>query len=176
MNIPIRSVLFTQLCKYDGSIVRTLRVREFQQIAGRAGRRGFDDRGDVWVQAPPHVVDNERMARAAEDDPKKRKSVKKKPPERGYVHWSEDTFDKLVNGEPEPLTSSFDVNHQMVMSLLDRPGDGCKAVRRLMVDNHEPRRKQRHHIRRAIAIYRSLADAGLLEFLDSPDDLGAGYG
>ena len=172
VNIPIRSVLFTQLCKYDGSIVRTLRVREFQQIAGRAGRRGFDDRGDVWVQAPPHVVDNERMARAAEDDPKKKKSVKKKPPDRGYVHWSEDTFDKLVNGEPEPLTSSFDVNHQMVMSLLDRPGDGCKAVRRLMVDNHEPRRKQRHHIRRAIAIYRSLADAGLLEFLDTPDEYG----
>ena len=57
-----------------------------------------------------------------------------------YVHWTEDTFDKLVDGDPEPLTSSFDVNHQMVMSLLDRPGDGCKAVRHLMVDNHEPRR------------------------------------
>ena len=173
VNVPIRSVLFTQLCKYDGSGVRILRVREFQQIAGRAGRRGFDDRGDVWAQAPEHVVDNQRMAEQAETDAKKKKKlVKKKPPERGYAHWDEGTFDRLVNGDPEPLTSSFDVNHQMVMSLLDRPGDGCAAVRRLMVENHDTRRRQREHIRRSISIYRSLVDANLLEFPDPPDDQG----
>ncbi len=173
VNVPIRSVLFTQLCKYDGSSVRVLRVREFQQIAGRAGRRGFDDRGDVWAQAPEHVVDNQRLAEAAENDAKKRKKlVKKKAPDRGYAHWSEDTFDKLVSGDPEPLTSSFDVNHQMVMSLLDRPGDGCAAVRRMMTTNHETRQRQRDHIRRAISIYRSLADASLLEFPDPPDEQG----
>jgi superfamily II RNA helicase len=173
VNVPIRSVLFTQLCKYDGSGVRVLSVREFQQIAGRAGRKGFDDRGDVWVQAPAHVVGNQQAAHQAETDAKKRKKlVKKKPPERGYAHWDEASFDKLVSGDPEQLTSSFDVNHQMVMSLLDRPGDGCAAVRRLMVENHEPRRRQRHHIRRTIAIYRSLVDAGLLEFPSPPDELG----
>ncbi len=173
VNVPIRSVLFTQLCKYDGSGVRILRVREFQQIAGRAGRRGFDDRGDVWAQAPEHVVDNQRMAAQAEIDAKKRKKmVKKKPPERGYAHWDADTFDRLVNGDPEPLTSSFDVNHQMVMSLLDRPGDGCAAVRRLLAENHETRKRQREHIRRSISIYRSLVDANLLEFPDPPDEQG----
>jgi hypothetical protein len=172
VNVPIRAVLFTQLCKYDGSGSRILRVREFQQIAGRAGRRGYDSRGDVWVQAPPHVVDNERAARAAEGDARKKKVVKKKAPERGYVHWTKDTFDKLVHGEPEPLTSSFQVNHQMVMTLLDRPGDGCRAVRQLVTDNHEPRKRQRQHIRRAIAIYRSLVDAELLEFPPAPDELG----
>jgi len=173
VNVPIRSVLFTKLCKYDGSGVRVLSVREFQQIAGRAGRKGFDDRGDVWVQAPEHVIGNQQAAQQAETDAKKKKKlVKKKPPERGYAHWSEDTFNKLVGGEPEQLSSSFDVNHQMVMSLLDRPGDGCAAVRHLMVDNHEPRRRQRNHIRRTVAIYRSLVDAGLLEFPDSPDELG----
>ncbi|MDW3213466.1 MAG: DUF3516 domain-containing protein [Ilumatobacteraceae bacterium] len=173
VNVPIRSVLFTQLCKYDGSGVRILRVREFQQIAGRAGRRGFDDRGDVWAQAPEHVVDNQRMAEQAETDAKKKKKmVKKKAPERGYAHWDEGTFDRLVSGDPEPLTSSFDVNHQMVMSLLDRPGDGCSAVRRLMVENHDTRRRQREHIRRSISIYRSLVDANLLEFPDPPDDQG----
>ncbi len=173
VNVPIRSVLFTQLCKYDGSSVRILRVREFQQIAGRAGRRGFDDRGDVWAQAPEHVVDNQRLAEQAETDAKKRKKmVKKKAPERGYAHWDEGTFDRLVTGDPEPLTSSFDVNHQMVMSLLDRPGDGCAAVRRLMVENHDTRRRQRGHIRRAISIYRSLVDANLLEFPDPPDERG----
>ncbi len=175
VNVPIRSVLFTQLCKYDGSGVRVLSVREFQQIAGRAGRKGFDDRGDVWAQAPAHVVGNQQAAQQAETDAKKRKKlVKKKPPERGYAHWDEELFDKLVSGDPEPLTSSFDVNHQMVMSLLDRPGDGCAAVRRLMVENHEPRRRQRHHIRRSIAIYRSLVDAGLLEFPETPTNWAGG--
>lgn len=177
VNVPIRSVLFTQLCKYDGTDMRILTNREFAQIAGRAGRKGYDDEGHVWVQAPPHVVENLRAdakagAKASAEGAKKRKVVKKKPPERGYAHWTEDTYNRLVGGQPEPLTSSFRVNHQMVMTLLDRPGDGCAAVRHLMVDNHETRRRQRNHIRRAIAIYRSLMEAGLLERLTTPDDQG----
>jgi superfamily II RNA helicase len=173
VNVPIRSVLFTQLCKYDGRSVRILSNREFAQIAGRAGRKGFDPIGYVWVQAPAHVVENLRAEeKAAADTRKRRKVVKKKPPDRGYAHWTEDTFHRLVGGQPEPLTSSFRVNHQMVLSLLDRPGDGCGAVRRLLADNHEPRRRQRDHIRRAIAIYRSLLGAELLETLDEPDSEG----
>ena len=179
VNVPIRSVLFTRLCKYDGTSVRILSNREFAQIAGRAGRKGFDDRGDVWVQAPEHVVENLRSERKAAEGGKK-KVVKKKAPDRGYAHWDRNVFDKLVNGEPESLRSYFRVNHQMVMSLLDRPMmtiggeqvDGCAAVRRIVVDNHETRKRQRGHIRRAIAIYRSLVAAEILEFLDEPDDLG----
>jgi superfamily II RNA helicase len=173
VNVPIRSVLFTKLCKYDGSTTRILRNREFAQIAGRAGRRGFDDEGTVWAQAPEHVVMNQaKLQKAAEDAKKKKKMVKKKAPDRGYAHWDEGTFQKMVGGEPEPLTSSFQVNHQMIMSLLDRRGDGCAAVRKLMVDNHEPRKRQRQHIKQSISIYRSLVDAGLLEFPDEPDELG----
>ncbi|MDX2381695.1 MAG: DUF3516 domain-containing protein, partial [Acidimicrobiia bacterium] len=180
VNIPIRTVLFTQLCKYDGNSTRILSNREFAQIAGRAGRKGFDDRGDVWVQAPEHVVENLRADRKAAEGAKKKKVVKKKPPERGYAHWDRNVFDKLVGGEPESLRSHFHVNHQMVMSLLDRPKmtidgkdvDGCTAVRRIVVDNHETRKRQRGHIRRAIAIYRSLVDAEILEFLDEPDEYG----
>jgi superfamily II RNA helicase len=175
VNVPIRSVLFTQLCKYDGTSVRILSNREFAQIAGRAGRKGFDESGDVWVQAPSHVVENLRAEEKAATSGKK-KVVKKKQPERGYAHWSVDTFNKLVDGEPEALKSHFHVNHQMVMSLLDRPVtngvDGCQSVRRLLVDNHEPRKRQREHIRRTIAIYRSLVDARLLEFPREPDEFG----
>ncbi len=175
VNVPIRSVLFTQLCKYDGTGVRLLSNREFAQIAGRAGRKGFDDRGDVWVQAPPHVVENQRLEEKSREGGRK-KAVKKKQPERGYAHWTQETFDKLVSGEPEPLRSHFRVNHQMVMSLLDRPTrdgvDGCRAVRSLLTDNHESRKRQREHIRRTIAIYRSLVEAELLEFPDHPDEWG----
>ncbi|NQY56601.1 MAG: DUF3516 domain-containing protein [Ilumatobacteraceae bacterium] len=175
VNVPIRSVLFTKLCKYDGNSVRLLTNREFAQIAGRAGRKGFDDRGDVWVQAPEHVVENLRLQQKAEASGKK-KVVKKKAPERGYAHWNEDTFRRMVDGQPEALQSQFRVNHQMVMSLLDRPmsegEDGCAAVRRILTDNHDTRKQRRGHIRRAISIYRSLTAAELLEFPEPPDELG----
>ena len=182
VNVPIRTVLITQLYKYDGSGVRLLTVREFQQIAGRAGRKGFDDRGTVWVQAPPHVIENLQAERKAGDDPKKRRRIqKKKPPDRGYAHWSEDTFDKLVSGLPEAMSSSFAVTHQLLLNVLDRPpvehdgvvrAGGCGAARHLLVDNHEPRPAQRKHIRRAIAMYRSLRAAGVVEELAEPDDDG----
>jgi superfamily II RNA helicase len=181
VNVPIRSVLFTQLCKYDGSGVRILSNREFAQIGGRAGRKGFDDRGYVWVQAPEHVVENQRLGEKAAASGGKKKVVKKKQPERGYAHWTQETFDRLVGGEPEELKSHFQVSHQMVMNLLDRPVvhdadgseiDGCRAVKQLLTDNHETRRRQRAHIRRTIAIYRSLVDAEMLEFPDEPDEYG----
>src|SRR3954467_13194876 len=106
INVPIRTVLFTALSKYDGEKTRPLKGREFPQIAGRAGRAGYDTAGTVVVQAPEHVVDNEKAkAKAAERQAAGKKNAKaqlKKPPE-GTVVWSEQTFDKLVSGEPEPL-------------------------------------------------------------------------
>ena len=62
INVPIRTVLFTGLSKYDGTKVRLLQAREFHQIAGRAGRAGFDTLGTVVVQAPEHVIENETGA------------------------------------------------------------------------------------------------------------------
>ena len=173
VNVPIRTVLFTQLCKYDGERTRTLTVRDFQQIAGRAGRKGFDDIGHVWCQAPAHVIENLRLEAKAGDDPKKlRKLHRKKPPERGYVHWDADVFAKLANGDPEPLRSRFSVSHSMLLHLLDRPGDGCAAARELLAVNHDDRPRQRNNIRRSIAMYRSLVDAEIIELLDEPDEDG----
>jgi len=173
VNVPIRTVLFTQLCKFDGRRVRVLTVRDFQQIAGRAGRRGFDVAGSVVVQAPEHVVENKVAEAKAANDPKKRKKlVKRKPPERGYTHWDGDTLARLSGGQPETLSSSFAVSHSMMLNVLDRAGDGCAAMKTLLTDNHEPRKRQRDHIRRSISIFRSLVDAEILEILDRPDDLG----
>ncbi|MDQ1507896.1 MAG: hypothetical protein QOD57_5623, partial [Actinomycetota bacterium] len=172
INVPIRTVLFTALSKYDGQRVRTLSAREFHQIAGRAGRAGFDIAGSIVVQAPDHVIDNERALAKAGADPKlRRKVVRKKPPER-FVSWGEPTFHRLVAAPPEPLTSSFAVSHAMILNVAARPGDAFAAMRHLLSDNHESRSAQRRHIRRAIAIYRSLLASGVIERLDEPDAEG----
>ncbi len=172
VNVPIRTVLFTQLCKYDGARNRLLSNREFKQIAGRAGRKGFDTEGHVWVQAPPHVVENLKADEKASSGNSKKKPKKKQAPDRRYTHWTEDTFTRMVTGEPEPLTSSFDVTHQMMLNVLDRAGDGCGAMKRILRENHETDKRKRGHQRQAIRIYRSLRDADLLEFPDEPDELG----
>ena len=173
VNVPIRTVLFTQLYKYDGRRTRVLSVRDFQQISGRAGRRGFDTVGSVWVQAPEHAVENKRAEMRAAGDPKKlRKLVRKKPPERGYAHYDDKTLTRLWDGTPETLESSFDVTHAMMLNVLDRPGDGCAAMKRLLVDNHEPRSRQRRHIRKAVGVFRSLIDAEIVEVLPEPDASG----
>ncbi|MBW8826027.1 MAG: DUF3516 domain-containing protein [Acidobacteria bacterium] len=168
INVPIRTVLLTQLCKYDGSRTRILSAREFHQISGRAGRAGFDTSGTVWAQAPEHVIENERAAAKAADDPKKkRKLVKSKPPEWGFVNWTDETFSKLTVAVPEQLTSSFSVSHSTLLNVLDRDDDeGPRIIKRLLVDNHEPRAAQRRHIRRAISIYRSLERAGVVTRTD----------
>ncbi|GAB2621961.1 DEAD/DEAH box helicase [Streptomyces capparidis] len=170
VNVPIRTVLFTALSKYDGSRVRLLRAREFHQIAGRAGRAGFDTSGLVVAQAPEHVVENEKALAKAGDDPKKRRKVVRKKAPEGFVNWSQATFEKLIASDPEPLTSRFRVSHAMLLSVIARPGNAFEAMRRLLEDNHEDRRSQLRHIRRAIAIYRSLLAGGVVERLDTPDE------
>jgi superfamily II RNA helicase len=172
INVPIRTVLFTALSKYDGTRTRLLQAREFHQIAGRAGRAGFDTAGRVVVQAPEHVVENERMLAKAGDDPKaRRKVVRKKPPE-GMVSWGKPTFERLVAADPEPLTSSFKVTHAMVLNVIDRPGNAYAAMKHLLTDNHEDRAAQRKHIHQAIAIYRALLAGGVVERLAEPDEEG----
>ncbi|WP_171170589.1 RNA helicase [Streptomyces sp. I05A-00742] len=172
VNVPIRTVLFTALTKYDGQRVRTLRAREFHQIAGRAGRAGFDTAGFVVAQAPDHVIENEKALAKAGDDPKKRRKVVRKKAPEGFVGWTENTFEKLIASEPEQLTSRFRVTHTMLLAVIARPGNAFEAMRRMLEDNHEPRRNQLRHIRRAIAIYRSLLDGGVVEQLDEPDAEG----
>jgi superfamily II RNA helicase len=172
INVPIRTVLFTALAKYDGTRTRLLQAREFHQIAGRAGRAGFDTVGQVVVQAPEHVIDNERMlAKAGDDEKKRRKVVRKKPPE-GSIGWGRPTFERLVAAEPEQLRSSFTVSHAMLLNVIGRDGDAFTAMRHLLTDNHEEPTAQRRHIRRAIAIYRALLAGGVVERLDQPDEDG----
>jgi len=175
INVPIRTVLISSLSKYDGRRQRLLKAREFHQVAGRAGRAGYDTIGRVVVLAPEHEIENRRLLAKAGDDPKKlRKVVRKKPPE-GMVSWTEATFDRLVAAPPEPLVSRFRVTHSMVLAVLSRPGDPVEALRHLIDDNHEPPGARTHHVRRAVAIARSLLAAGVVQRLDEPDEHGSRY-
>ncbi|SDM43741.1 DEAD/DEAH box helicase [Allokutzneria albata] len=172
INVPIRTVVLTALSKYDGVRTRHLKAREFHQIAGRAGRAGYDTAGTVVVQAPDHDIENERAIAKAGDDPKKkRKIVRKKAPE-GFVSWGRPTFERQIAAEPEPLTSTFKVSHAMLLNVINRPGDAFTAMRHLLEDNHEDRPTQRKLIRRAIAMYRGLLAAGVVEQLPEPDEEG----
>lgn len=166
VNVPIRTVLFTKLCKFDGEKTAILSVRDFQQISGRAGRKGFDDRGSVVAQAPEHVIENLRLeAKAGSDPVKKKRIVRKKPPDFGYVHWDKSTFDRLVASQPEPLVSRFAVSHGMVATVMSRHRDGgCMGLARLIKRSHERPAQQRIHGRLALEMVRSLRDAGILSF------------
>jgi superfamily II RNA helicase len=172
INVPIRTVLFTALTKYDGVRTRGLKAREFHQIAGRAGRAGYDVVGTVVAQAPEHEVENARLLARAGDDLKKRRRIVRKQAPEGFVNWSEKTFERLQNAQPEALSSHFVVTHAMVLNVISRPGDAFAAMRHLLEDNHEPRERQRRHIRRAISIYRGLRAAGVIEELPEPDAEG----
>jgi superfamily II RNA helicase len=172
INVPIRTVLFTGLAKYDGRRQRILKAREFHQIAGRAGRAGFDTAGTVVVQAPEHVVENHRALAKAGDDPKKQRKVQRKKPPEGQVTWNEATFERLVAAEPEPLTSRMRVSHAMLLNVIAREGNPFEAMRRLLRDNHEESRQQVRLVRRAVAQYRALLSAGVVESVDPPDEDG----
>jgi len=168
VNVPIRTVLFTKLCKFDGSKVGILTVRDFKQIAGRAGRKGFDTQGWVVAQAPEHVIENLRLAAKAAGG-KKKKFVRRKPPERGYVPWDESTFDRLGNGAPEALTSQLSITHGMLLSVLDRefnvdqPHGGYRRIIDMIGVSYEREGARKRHRRHAAQLFRDLREAGVIE-------------
>lgn len=167
INVPIRTVLFTRLCKFDGQKTAVLSARDFHQIAGRAGRKGFDDRGFVVVQAPEHVIENLRLEEKAKDG---KKIVKRKPPEHNFANWDLQTFKRLIGAPPERLASRFDVSHGMLLNVLSRRGDGCRAMQRLIRDSHETDRAKKAHFRRAWQLFRALLGRGIVEIVPKTTD------
>ncbi|MEC4614111.1 DEAD/DEAH box helicase [Tsukamurella tyrosinosolvens] len=172
INVPIRTVYLTGLTKFDGTRTRHLRAREFHQIAGRAGRAGFDTMGTVVVAAPEHEIENARREAKAGGDPAKLKRVQRKKPPEGFVSWGKATFEKLVAADPEPLTSRFSVTNSMLLNVIARPQNCFDAMRHLLEDNHESRRNQLRHIRTAITLFRGLESGGVVERLTEPDEDG----
>lgn len=167
VNIPLRTVMFTQLCKFDGNKVGILPVRDFHQIAGRAGRKGFDVQGSVVAQAPEHVIENLRLAEKQAAGKANRKAVKKQPPTKGYAHWDAKTFERLQTSPPEPLEPRFEVTHGMILNLLQKPderrGGGYGRLIELIERAHIPDRSRRHHKRVAATLFRALRQAGVVK-------------
>ena len=163
INVPIRTVLFTRLCKYDGQKTGILSARDFHQIGGRAGRKGFDDRGWVVAQAPEHMIENLKLAEKSARDGKK--TVKRQPPDKNFVNWDKNTFARLIVAPPERLTSRFLVTHGMLLNVLSREGDGCRAMQQLIARSHETPRQKQAHIKRAWQLFRSLLDRKIVEIV-----------
>ena len=163
INVPIRTVLMTGLAKYDGTRQRILKSREFHQIAGRAGRAGYDTEGTVVVEAPEHEIENAKARRKAGDDPARLKKLKKKSARDGEVTWSEKTYLRLIDAEPEQLVSQFKVSNSMLLNVLARHGDGYEHMRHLLRTNHDTRSKQNQDILTALDLFRGLVRTGVVQ-------------
>ena len=162
INVPIRTVVITALSKYDGTKMRQLTAREFHQVAGRAGRAGYDPYGNVVVMAPEWEIDNAVALAKAGDDPAKRKKIVRKKAPTGVVNWGEGSYERLIAAAPEPLVPQLKLSAAMLINVIGRGGEVLGNVRSLVFDNHEPRARRYELARRAIAIFRTLVDAGIV--------------
>lgn len=175
INVPIRTVLLTGLTKFDGTKMRLLKAREFHQITGRAGRAGFDTRGWVVAQAPEHVIENVRAVAKAGDDPKKQRKVQRKKAPDGFIGWTEETFDRLIAAEPEPLQPRLRMSHALLVNLLARRGNPMVHAARLLGDNHQDTAGRRRLRRHALVLARELITSGVVERLTEVREDGRRY-
>ena len=168
INVPIRTVVVTELAKFDGTRMRQLTAREFHQVAGRAGRAGYDPYGNVVVMAPEWEIENAAALAKAADNPAKRKKIVRKKAPTGAVNWGKGSFERLVDAAPEALVPQLQLSAAMLINVIARGGDVFAHVRSLVFDNHQTRAQQFALARRALAIFRTLRDAGIVEV--GPDD------
>ncbi|QYN61293.1 DUF3516 domain-containing protein [Bifidobacterium asteroides] len=169
INVPIHTVLLTGLTKFDGYKMRRLRAREFHQIAGRAGRMGFDTSGLVVAEAPEYEIENAKAVAKAGNDPKKLKRIKRKKPQEGFVTWDKGTFDKLIEARPETLTPHLKITHAMVLNEVDQGGDARRRVEDLIEDSRQNPQQKEHLQDRADEIFQTLTDTGVIETERNPD-------
>ncbi|HVT17318.1 MAG TPA: DUF3516 domain-containing protein [Thermoanaerobaculia bacterium] len=167
VNIPIRTVLFSRLAKFDGRKTAILAVRDFQQIAGRAGRKGFDEQGSVVAQAPEHIIEKRQAERRSGEGKKARRAAAGTP--KGEVSWSAETFEKLISRPPETLKSRFRITHGMVLNLMQRDAErddparrNFASLRELIGRSHEDSGSKARLLGQAAVLVRSLYRAGVI--------------
>ena len=89
INMPVKTTIFTDLTKFDGSQGRMLYAHEYTQAAGRAGRLGLDKVG--------HVIHLNNLFRNVDLT--------------GYR--------TMMNGRPQRLVSKFKISYNMLLNLID---------------------------------------------------------
>ena len=179
INVPIHTVVLTALTKFDGYKMRRLRAREFHQIAGRAGRAGFDTEGMVIAEAPEYEIENAKLIAKAGDDPKKLRKLKKKKPPEGFVTWNKQTFERLCGAVPETLKPRLRITNSMVLSMVERGGDARARVSELIEASLQTPEEKLKLEARASEIFATLIDTGVVvrnevpSGADAPGDTSA---
>ena len=173
INVPIHTVVLTALTKYDGYRMRRLRAREFHQIAGRAGRAGFDTEGMVIAEAPEYEIENAKIVAKAGDDPKKLRKLKKKKPPEGFVTWNKQTFERLCEAAPETLKPRLRITNSMVLSMVERGGDARARVSELIEASLQTPEEKLKLEARASEIFATLIDTGVVVRDEIPDGADA---
>ena len=182
INVPIHTVVLTALTKFDGYKMRRLRAREFHQIAGRAGRAGFDTEGMVIAEAPEYEIENAKLIAKAGDDPKKLRKLKKKKPPEGFVTWNKQTFERLCEAVPETLKPRLRITNSMVLSMVERGGDARARVSELIEASLQTPEEKLKLEARASEIFATLIDTGVVVRdevpggVDAPGDTDAPSG
>ena len=162
INVPIHTVVLTALTKFDGYKMRRLRAREFHQIAGRAGRAGFDTEGMVIAEAPEYEIENAKLIAKAGNDPKKLRKLKKKKPPEGFVTWNKQTFERLCEAVPETLKPRLRITNSMVLSMVERGGDARARVSELIEASLQTPEEKLKLEARASEIFATLIDTGVV--------------
>ena len=173
INVPIHTVVLTALTKFDGYKMRRLRAREFHQIAGRAGRAGFDTEGMVIAEAPEYEIENAKLIAKAGDDPKKLRKLKKKKPPEGFVTWNKQTFERLCEAVPETLKPRLRITNSMVLSMVERGGDARARVSELIEASLQTPEEKLKLEARASEIFATLIDTGVVVCEEAPGDADA---
>ena len=104
INMPTKTVLFTDLNKFNGTCMRPLYSHEYTQMAGRAGRRGIDTVG--------HVIHLTNL----------------------FKNIDQLTLKTIMKGKPQTLVSKFKISYNLILNLIDiGETDYIKYAKRSMV-------------------------------------------
>jgi len=127
INLPARTVVFPSLRKFIKKEPRLITAAEYHQMAGRAGRPQFDDRGLAITLAPEDIVSDikkelkDAAKRPAYDEGKVKKSVynkaKSEAQRKGDIVWTPEVHAELVKGEPAELRSKTKITAEQVLAI-----------------------------------------------------------